>query len=82
MRVSNAFLEDISMLTCISQQGKYLGQATVSPQMQQWLSQSGKEDPWIPLRHVTSSAQHVAADSEMEDNLRDVLKSCTTKNST
>ncbi|PTB41608.1 uncharacterized protein TrAFT101_009782 [Trichoderma asperellum] len=57
-------------------------QASTSPQMQQWVSQSGKDDPWTPLRHVASTARHVVSDPTIEDKPRDTLESCATQRST
>ncbi|KAH8122078.1 hypothetical protein LI328DRAFT_142673 [Trichoderma asperelloides] len=57
-------------------------QASISPQMQQWVSQSGKEDPWTPLRHVASAARHVVSDPTIEDKPRDTLDSCASQRST
>ncbi|EHK45898.1 hypothetical protein TRIATDRAFT_318023 [Trichoderma atroviride IMI 206040] len=52
-------------------------QASVSHQMQQWLSESDKEAPWTPLGLTNPSAGHVAANTVTGGNPEILLDNST-----
>lgn len=76
--VNNTLIIDIFELTYILAEKRGQIQAPYSYQMQQWLSQSDKEDSWTSLSLAASSA----ANSAVEDDPEDILKSFVTQYST
>lgn len=72
-------LKDVLMLMHTSTENEVRAQASISPQMKHWLSESDKEAPWTPLSLNTSSAGHVAACTAMESDLEYLLDHTTTQ---
>lgn len=82
MSVNIRTLKDILMLMHTSAEKEVRAQASISPQMKQWLSECDKEAPWTPLSLSNSSAGHVPAGTAIESDLEDLLDHITAQTHT